>query len=67
MDKPSDREILDYLIHILGWRRHEWNMKDRTGMSKSEIEMEMRFEAKDDAAIELLENMQIKLQNGDQS
>jgi hypothetical protein len=67
MDKPSDREILDYLIHLLGWRRHEWDMKDRTDMSKGEVEAEMRFEAKDNAAIKLLEDMRIELQKGDQS
>lgn len=57
MDKPSDRESLDHVIHLLAWRRHEWEMKDRTGMSKEEIEMEMKFEAKENAAIKLLEDM----------
>tara|TARA_R100001460_G_scaffold21856_1_gene44518 strand:- start:8687 stop:8905 length:219 start_codon:yes stop_codon:yes gene_type:complete len=71
MNEPSNREILDHVINILGWRRHEWDMKDRTGMIKSEIEMEMRFEAKDNAAIKLLEDMRsfiarIELQKGGQ-
>jgi hypothetical protein len=66
MSSISNREILDHLILLLGWRRHEWEMKDRTSMSKEEIEMEMRFEAKDNAAIELLEDMRIELQNGGQ-
>lgn len=67
MNGISNRETLDHLILLLGWRRHEWEMKDRTPMSKEEIEMEMKFEAKDNAAIEFLEDMRIELQNGDQS
>lgn len=57
MKNTSDRESLDHVIHLLAWRRHEWEMKDRTHMSEAEIEMEMKFEAKDTAAIELLASL----------
>jgi hypothetical protein len=63
MNSISDRESLDHLIHLLAWRRHEWEMQDRTRMSKEVIEMEMKFEAKENAAIKLLEDMRIEINN----
>ena len=54
----TKKETLNYLISILAHRRHRWEWTDRTSLSKFAFDMEMRFEKRDNAAIELLNQLQ---------